>query len=315
MREYGRISPQFWIGKTGKALRKGGFEAQLVGMYLLTGTLANMLGLYYLPKSTIAHETGLTMQGASKGLRTCIEAGFCMYDDESEVVWVLEMAHYQIAPKLNPNDKQCKGVQSAYDSLLDNPFLEMFFDKYEPDFHLTKKRAIEAPYKPLGSKEQEQAQEQEKEQAKEQTYAELKPGVSVFPVDEERRKNATDQLARRDSPRGDVGTDVRAVFVYWQQVMGHARAHLDDKREKAIKARLKDGYSVADLCRAIDGCAKSPYHMGQNDSQAIYDDIELICRNGPKVDGFIKKAATITGGMSPGLQAQVDVLNDWMSEG
>lgn len=313
MREYGKISPQYWIGKTGKALRAAGMESQLVGLYLMSNPHANMLGLYYLPKSFIAHETGMTMQGASKGLASCIEAGFCRYDDSSEIVWVIEMAHYQIAPRLNANDKQCKGVQSAYDSVPENPFLEPFFDKYEPDFHLTRKRVIEAPCKPLRSKEKEQ--EQEKEQAKEQTIVELKPDVLVGPNDEERRKNAVDLGARRDSPRGDVGTDVRAVFVYWQQVMGHARAQLDEKREKAIKARLKNGYSVADLCRAVDGCAKSPHHMGQNESRTIYDDIELICRDGPKVDGFIKKAGVVPGSMSPGLQAQVDILQDWMNEG
>lgn len=92
--------------------------------------------------------------------------------------------------------------------------------------------------------------------------------------------------------RGDVGDEVRTVFTYWQQAMGHPRAHLDNKRLKAIKGRLKDGYSPEDLCRAVDGCKLSDHHMGKNDSRAVYDDIELICRDGPKVDFFLKKAGT-----------------------
>lgn len=36
MRDYGKVSPQFWIGKTGKEIREKGHEALIVSMYLLT---------------------------------------------------------------------------------------------------------------------------------------------------------------------------------------------------------------------------------------------------------------------------------------
>jgi hypothetical protein len=53
---------------------------------------------------------------------------------------------------------------------------------------------------------------------------------------------------------------------------------------------LKDGYSEDDIITAITSCAKSPYHMGQNDNGTIYDDLTLICRNGEKLEGFINNA-------------------------
>jgi hypothetical protein len=170
MRDYGKVSPKFWIGQTGKSLRKHGLEAQMVALYLLTSPHSSMLGLYTLPVVYIAHETGLGMEGASKGLRGCIEAGFCRYDEDTEMVWVIEMAHYQIADKLNVKDKQCLGVQKAYNELIENPFLSGFYDKYATDFNLTQKRGSDSPIepppkglaKPLGSQEQEQEQEQEK---------------------------------------------------------------------------------------------------------------------------------------------------------
>jgi hypothetical protein len=170
MRDYSKVGPQFWIGKTGKKLRAAGAAAQLVGLYLMTSPHANMTGLYYVSRESIAHETGLGIEGASKGLQSCIEAGFCSYDDESEMVWVHEMAFYQIADKLSPNDKRSAGVQNEYDALPDNPFLGYFFEKYSVAFNMKSNRAgspIEAPSKPLGSQEQEQeqAQEQEQEQA------------------------------------------------------------------------------------------------------------------------------------------------------
>lgn len=49
MRDYAKVSPRFWLGETGRELRKAGAEAQVVAFYLMTSPHANMLGLYYLP--------------------------------------------------------------------------------------------------------------------------------------------------------------------------------------------------------------------------------------------------------------------------
>ena len=167
MRSYGKVGPKFWIGATGKLLRAQGAQAQLVALYLMTSPHANMLGLYYVSIGTIAHETGLGFEGASEGLRRSIEAGFCSYDEASEMVWVHEMAAYQIAEKLSPKDNQVKSVQKEYDELLANPFLEPFFEKYGAAFCMSNCRKFgspsQAPSKPLRSQEQEQEQEQEEE--------------------------------------------------------------------------------------------------------------------------------------------------------
>jgi hypothetical protein len=165
MRGYAKISPQFWIGDTGRNLRAAGQEAMLVALYLLTNPHANMLGLYYLPKLSIEHETGLGRGGASKGLRRAIEAGFCAYDESSEMVFIHEMARYQIADQLVTTDKQCAGIQREYDGLPNNPFLAAFYDKYTKAFHLKNRRegrrASEGASMPLRSQEQEQEHEQD----------------------------------------------------------------------------------------------------------------------------------------------------------
>jgi len=79
---------------------------------------------------------------------------------------------------------------------------------------------------------------------------------------------------------------VKDVFVYWQQELKHPQSKLDKKREKAINARLQEGYSVDRIKQAIQGIKKIPHNMGQNDRNTIYDDIELICRSGANVDRF-----------------------------
>ncbi|ENW78640.1 hypothetical protein F909_03602 [Acinetobacter sp. ANC 3929] len=176
MRDYGKVSPHFWTGTTGKKLRSSP-EAVIVALYLMTSPHANMLGLYYMPILYVAHETGLGFEGASKGLRSACEAGFCSYDDTSEMVWVHEMARFQVADSLKPADNRCKSVQKDYDSLPSNPFLAGFFDKYATAFCMTSRRGeiaktnspFEAPSKPLASQEQEQEQEQDQEQDKSHT--------------------------------------------------------------------------------------------------------------------------------------------------
>lgn len=165
MRDYGKISPKFWMSGTGKEVRRRGMEATIVAVYLMSSPHSNMLGLYFQPIMYMAYETGLGMEGASKGLQECMEAGFCKYDEESEMVWVLEMAKYQIASELKASDKRCAGIQKDYDALPDNPFLGEFFDRYEVPFNLKTRRqsegAYQAPCKPHRSQEQEQEQEQD----------------------------------------------------------------------------------------------------------------------------------------------------------
>lgn len=168
MRDYAKVSPHFWTGSTGKQLRQCP-EAVVVSMYLMTCPHANMLGLYYMPLLYVAHETGLGMEGASKGLQWACNAGFCSYDESTEMVWVHEMARFQIADKLKDTDKRSIGVQNEYNSLPSNPYLVSFYDKYSLAFCMTVKRENtaknsipkEAPSMPLASQEQEQEQEQE----------------------------------------------------------------------------------------------------------------------------------------------------------
>lgn len=171
MRDYSKVSPRAWHGSTFKALRRDS-KGLVVGLYLLTSPSSNMLGLYSQPVLYMAHETGLGEQGALEGLQKCIEAGFCSYDEESEMVWVHEMASYQVGDELKPTDLRCKGIQKDYDTLPANPFLGQFFDRYVKAFNLTHRRESlpqipvdnKAPCKPLTKPLRSQEQEQETEQ-------------------------------------------------------------------------------------------------------------------------------------------------------
>lgn len=167
MRDYSKVTGAFWTGKTGRALR-GDSQAQVVAMYLLTTKHANMIGVFHCPLVYIAHETGSPIEGASKALRRLSELGFCTFDEETEMVWVHEMAKFQIGDALDPRDKQVKSIQKQYEAIPESRMRQGFYERYKGAFHLVEvsnsSSPFEAPSKPLRSQEQEQESEQEQKQ-------------------------------------------------------------------------------------------------------------------------------------------------------
>ncbi len=102
-----------------------------------------------------------------------------------------------------------------------------------------------------------------------------------------REQNTLSNLANDDLI---CENDEQKVFAHWQSVMKHPSSKLDVKRKKIIADALKLGYSVQQLCDAIQGCAATPHNMGQNDRGEIYDGLHLIFRS-ENIDRFIRNHA------------------------
>lgn len=164
MRDYGKVSPQFWIGETGKQLR-GDANAQLLALYLMTCPHSTMTGVFHCPILYMAHETGMGIEGATKALARLSEVGFCEYDEASETVFVVRMAAYQIGESLKPTDNRVAGLRKEVERMPETRARSSFLAVYGAAFGLAdmekKDRGSEAPPKPLRSQEQEQEQEQE----------------------------------------------------------------------------------------------------------------------------------------------------------
>lgn len=85
--------------------------------------------------------------------------------------------------------------------------------------------------------------------------------------------------------RGDVGE----VFAHWSRVVW-ANATIAPKATKdrlaRIKARLSEGYTVAELCLALDGVRHDPWLMGTAPGARPggYRDIETVLRDGAQVE-------------------------------
>ena len=258
MRDYATVAPQFWLGKTGRELRKKGAEAQVVSFYLMTSPHANMLGLYYLPILYIAHETGLGFEGALKGLKSAIEAGFCSYDEDTEMVWVHEMAAYQVGKALKPGDNRCAGVRSEYASLTENPFLSSFYERYKNDFHLNIKREtrqiLEGASKGLRSQDQEQDQEQEKD-------TDLLGHGSATPP-----RGQGQSEGDNPEPKKTYPDEFELVWsIYPKRAGGNSKSDAF----KAWNARIKDGTAAEEIYSGVERYAAFVKFEGNLNTQYV----------------------------------------------
>jgi len=168
MRDYARIIPRFWIGKTGRALR-GDPVAQSIALYLISGPHANMIGMYYLPIGYISGDTGIPYEGVAKALDKLLTLGFCTYDQDAELVWVHQMMSIQVGERLKNGDNNTIAVARLYESLPESRILSIFYDKYSDTHCLPFRRGLDSPLpRAFISQEQEQEQEQEQKQEQEQ---------------------------------------------------------------------------------------------------------------------------------------------------
>lgn len=180
MREYSKISPKFWVGKTGRAIKELGHHTRMVALYFITCPHANMLGIYYLPLAYITHDLMMTELEVNDAIKNLSYLDFCTYDSVAEYIWVHEMGKHQISEQLDERDNRIKGVNNIFHTLPELSFLEEFYQKYKRTFLLRprktrsiktdetnadstnafdKVRGFEGALKPLRSQEQGQEQD------------------------------------------------------------------------------------------------------------------------------------------------------------
>jgi len=178
VRDYGKTTPRFWIGSTGRALR-GKPPAQVLAHYLISSPHANMIGVYWCPRAYMVLETGLSEKQVDTALDALSGSGFAFYDDDTESVYVPQMARIQIAETLLLRDNRHKGVIAEAERQRESPFLAAWWDRYQAPYNLPR-YPFKAPCKPLASQEQEQEQLQEEEQEQKKLPCADKPARDRF---------------------------------------------------------------------------------------------------------------------------------------
>jgi hypothetical protein len=114
-----------------------GRDAQVLALYAITAPGSNMIGLFYLPLPIIAHETGIPFEGVKEAIRTLSEGGFLQYDEAEEVVWIPEMAKFQIGDgPLAPKDNRIKGIAHEAAPYRKSRFFNEFIKRYGRAYRL-----------------------------------------------------------------------------------------------------------------------------------------------------------------------------------
>lgn len=81
--------------------------------------------------------------------------------------------------------------------------------------------------------------------------------------------------------------DIETVFRHWVDVVkaGNKLCRLDQARAYVIARAIGD-YGIAVCLAAIDGCARSEFHMGVNARKKPFNDLTLIFRDADHVEKF-----------------------------
>lgn len=132
-------------------------------------------------------------------------------------------------------------------------------------------------------------------------------GKKVYAYYAIRNEETIKQARKKANPRAE---DVREIFEYWIKARGkHEKTILTDERRAKIRTRLNK-FTVEEIKKAIDNVAYSSFHNGANDSQRVYDDLTLICRNDSTLEKWLyyketnPKRCFITTGPSELIEEQ-----------
>jgi hypothetical protein len=104
---------------------------------------------------------------------------------------------------------------------------------------------------------------------------------------------------KADPPKDPPREQVERVWAAWQAAMRSPHSKLDGKREAAIKRGLR-AYGLDDCLRAVEGCARSDFHMGRDPKTAgkKYNGVDLIFRDAEHTEKFLGLAGGPRGGVS-----------------
>ena len=240
MREYARVSPKFWINLQGREIKKMGVEAQLIALYLITNPHANMIGVYYLPITTMAHETGISYEDTLKAIEQLIECDYCSYDETFEYVWVHEMAIDQVGIQLKINDNRVKAINDLVEGLPELNFVSHFISKYSIKFYIHSTNAIHLSDQ--GALKSLPSQEKEEDQEKNQEQEDMSGKPDVYPLNNFLFEQPSSHLP-------SLNSQALEVLNFLNEKTGRAYRPVDSNL-KLITARLKTGATVMD-CRQV----------------------------------------------------------------
>lgn len=229
------------------------------------------------------------------------------YDTEQPLTSVLSVLFRRLRAVTDDEKAAVEYVLSEFFYLVDGVYRHDRCDSEIEKYHSNSSAKARA------GKASADSRRKKKEAAIEHNLTGVEQALNTCTTREQQTKNqepiTINQLKDKTlSAKPDPAT---RIFDYWVGVMDKntETTKLTPKRGKAIKARLKI-YSEDQIKTAIDNCRADSWSMGHNDRQTPFNDIELICRSGEKLESFISKVQM--SGSSLKVDKNINVTERWL---
>lgn len=263
------VNTEFW---TDEYIGDRSRDEKLLFLYFLTNPLTRISGAYKISKRVIMIDTGLTLSE--------LDAILARFEADEKVFyrdgWVL-LPNFLRNQSFNDNMRK-----NAINEVLDAPkWIQVKIRQV-----IKNSVKLSADFERLSNLVERLSTEFE-------TLSTVSPnriGIEDEDEDEDEYKYKTEKPPQAADEPSFVQSDVKTVFEEWQKVLNKPRHKLDKKRTAIIKARLKDGYSVPDLCKVPRGVKNDPWYNGDNPGGKMYHHISLVFRDADQVDKFIDLA-------------------------
>lgn len=268
MRDYGKVYTAFWTSEDVENMTE---DERTLALYLLTCPHGNMLGCFRLPEAYASADLKWKSERVSKGFEGLVSKGYIYRCERAS--WVVILRYLKWNQFENPNVGKAAGklFESIPAPMDAKAALVLALREFSPTFPLWILDRFEAENKPFGNP------------------SGLSPETGAVTVTGTVVGTVTGTVANPEVEQTQLDA-VKTIFAFWQKVMDSPKSVLDDKRKKVILKALK-GYSPADVCKAIRGCAKTPHNMGQNAQKTKYNGLGLILRDSDHIDRFIRNDA------------------------
>ena len=261
MARFRKVDPRIWGDAKFRRLSPIPPCGQGLWLYLLTCPEATSLpGLIVAGEAGLAEALGWSLEAFRKAFAEAFREGLVRADWSARVVWVKNAPRYNVPESPNvvrswrdhwDNVPECQLKREAYQ------WLKAFVEGLAEGFQKAFAEACSEP-NTVGAVDPSPNQEQEQEQEQ-------------------------DLFCRPEGP-----TPEHQVFDFWAESMSHRGAKFDRKRRARIRARLSEGRTPEDLCKAIRGALLDDWLMGRDkQSTKRFDGIETIFRDAAQVERLI----------------------------
>lgn len=311
---YSKVVRRMWNDGLFRSLDAAPPNPQTLWFRLLTGPeLTNIPGLFPAWDSGLSQALRWSRESFLEQFAKLFDKGMVEADWDAGLVWVPNAVLHN--KPSNPNIvlswrrawrelPECELKWRAHRELrarmkeLGDQWLEAF-DKAcaEPSQEWLRKPALLGSGDRCPNQEQEQEQDQEQEDPR---HVEFEPSAETEDIpDCEHPESQTGRAAEASQARSEQPNpqrrpaadrhraEARFVFEAWKQDTGKHRATLDNKRERRIVARLRDGFSPDELVLAIRNRRNDPHLMGET-TGTVYAEIDTLLRDRAQVERLLE---------------------------